>query len=667
MVWPHRLGPVRAPGSMTETIPTERVEAPPDNAPAPLPAWTSWRAPWWVSTAGFAAVTALCVWLGYFTMFNSYGGWDDEGDLLISLQAFARHGGLYTHTYSAFGPFYYEAFTTVFRWLPVTVDNGRVVTIVVVLLASFGFGLAVKMFTGNLIAGLATQVGSFISMILSFVDESGHPTSLVWLLFAVALIALALVARGKRSVGFVVLGATMAALVLTEVNVGALAVIAVLFAGLALAPLRGRLRLARPAAAVLFVVTPFLLLKVGGHAAQSWAVKYSVAVALAAAGVVVLTLDRRLQGLVKGRDISRFLLGGGVLTVVSVVIAIISGTRPLDIVRGMFIDTAHYSNIFTIPLVLANWVPVWGAVCLVGAVLYRLYRDRSSAPGVVDAALHVVAGLAMLYIAVTQAQLAPPIPVSFTVALPLLFFAAVPPVGASQSERVARVVLVSLAVLEGLIAYPVAGAQIEWSSLLIIPAGMLCLNDGLRQLRRPLARARLGYRVVAGVVTSALLLSGLGWLASVFVGNLSDETTGYYANVKTTLPGSDKVRLPAPQAAGLESLTHAIRSQCSSLVTLPALNSLYLWTGESLPPDWFNTWFYTSDGPQQEQIVQNVERQGSAGFCVVYSPEWWTFWLQGHRPPELPLLRFVQSFLKTNSPPQVYTGYELFVSRHATS
>jgi hypothetical protein len=156
-------------------------------------------------------------------------------------------------------------------------------------------------------------------------------------------------------------------------------------------------------------------------------------------------------------------------------------------------------------------------------------------------------------------------------------------------------------------------------------------------------------------------------LASVFVGNLSDETTGYYANVKTTLPGSDKVRLPAPQAAGLESLTHAIRSQCSSLVTLPALNSLYLWTGESLPPDWFNTWFYTSDGPQQEQIVQNVERQGSAGFCVVYSPEWWTFWLQGHRPPELPLLRFVQSFLKTNSPPQVYTGYELFVSRHATS
>ena len=85
-------------------------------------------------------MAALCAWLGFYTTFNSYGEWDDEGYLLFSLKAFAHHGGLYTHIYSVFGPFYYEAFSTVFAWLPVTLDNGRVATLVVALLASLGFG-----------------------------------------------------------------------------------------------------------------------------------------------------------------------------------------------------------------------------------------------------------------------------------------------------------------------------------------------------------------------------------------------------------------------------------------------------------------------------------------------------------------------------------------------
>ncbi len=184
----------------------------------------------------FALATALCGWLGFYSTFNSFAGWDDEGYLLITVKNFAHHGGLYTHMYSVFGPFYYEALSTVFSWLPVTPDNGRAATAVVELLVSLGFGIAVKMFTRNLLAGVATQIGSFVLLTLSLVDESMHPTMVVWLLFAVALIALALVARGKRSVGCATLGAAVAAMVLTEVNVGLLAGIAIVFTGLTLAP-----------------------------------------------------------------------------------------------------------------------------------------------------------------------------------------------------------------------------------------------------------------------------------------------------------------------------------------------------------------------------------------------------------------------------------------------
>ena len=196
-----------------------------------------------MSVGSFAVVTALCAWFGYYPTFDSWGWWDDEGYVLSTVKAFAHHGGLYTHVYSVFGPFYYEAFSAVFSWLPVTLDNGRVVTLVVSLLASLGFGVAIKMFTGNVVAGLATQAGTFALLILSFVDESMHPMILVSLLFSVALVALALVARGQRSVGCVVLGAAVAAMVLTVVNVGAFAVIALLFTGLSLAPPVRRMRL----------------------------------------------------------------------------------------------------------------------------------------------------------------------------------------------------------------------------------------------------------------------------------------------------------------------------------------------------------------------------------------------------------------------------------------
>ena len=149
-----------------------------------------------------------------------------------------------------------------------------------------------------------------------------------------------------------------------------------------------------------------------------------VFVAIAAAGVVVVTLDRGNQGLVHRRDAYRFLLGGAVTGAVVVIIAVLTGSHPADLVRGVFIDPTKYSNGFTIPLALRLRVEVWGVVCLAGAVLYRRYRNRNSPLGVVDSCVHVVVGLLILYFALQQAQVA--FSVSFAWALPLLFFAAVP-------------------------------------------------------------------------------------------------------------------------------------------------------------------------------------------------------------------------------------------------
>ncbi len=605
----------------------------------------------------------MCAWFGYYTTFNSFAGWDDEGTLLLAVKDFAHHGGLYSHVYSSFGPFYFEAFSTIFSWLPVTPDNGRIATLVVTLLASLGLGIAVTMFTRSLVAGVATQVGSFVLLILSYVDESMHPMMLVWLLFSIALLALALFARGHRSVGSIILGATLAALVLTVVNVGAFAAVALLFTGLTAVRLRRDARFLRVAAATVFIFTPFLLIVVsGGLVSQSWIFKYCLVVVFAASGVVVVTRQRTIEGLLHGRDVVRFLLGGLIAGVVVVVIAIASGTRPVDLVKGLFVDPARFSNGFTIPLGIPAWVVAWGAVCLGGAVLYQRYGRRLVRPGL-DPWLHVAAGLVILYCALQEDQLA--VPNSFAVGLPLLFFAAVAPVGTAESERVARIALVALAALEGLLAYPVAGAQVRWSSLLMVPVGMICLNDGVRALHPLQAiNRRTGWHVATGLLASALILAAIGWFTSVFVGNERVEAKTYNTSPTLELSGTHLIHLPAFESQPIESLVQAIRTQCSLFVTLPAMDSLYFWSGEEAPGDWTNTWFYTSNTAQQQELIKQITGKDQSRFCLVDNQTWVSFWYQGRPIPQLPLARLVERFRRDNSPPMIFGSYRLFVAHN---
>jgi hypothetical protein len=255
----------------------------------------------------------------------------------------------------------------------------------------------------------------------------------------------------------------------------------------------------------------------------------------------------------------------------------------------------------------------------------------------------------------------------FTVALPLLFLAALPPVGATESEFLARVAAVALALLEGFLAFPVAGSQRFWASLLIVPAGMLCLHDGARQLSPALAVTRRRWcRVGSILFATVLVLGGVAWSASVFVGNLSAEASTYNANTPTTLPGSHMIRLPAAQALTLESLSKAIHAQCSTFVTLPGMNSFYFWTEET-PPTWFNTnsWFFLVNDAQQEKIVQRIEEKDRSRFCVVDNPDELFRWEVGAASPvpPLPLVRLVDVFEQENSPPKLFGGYQLFVSR----
>jgi hypothetical protein len=97
------------------------------------------------------------------------------------------------------------------------------------------------------------------------------------------------------------------------------------------------------------------------------------------------------------------------------------------------------------------------------------------------------------------------------------------------------------------------------------------------------------------------------------------------------------------------------------------MNSLYFWSEEGPPTDWFNVWFYTGDRRLQQRIVDAVNGQPRSRFCVVDNAEGLSTW-KGLVVPQLPLVRFEESLRREHGPFEVIggpDGFQLFVSHGA--
>jgi hypothetical protein len=327
------------------------------------------------------------------------------------------------------------------------------------------------------------------------------------------------------------------------------------------------------------------------------------------------------------------------------------------------IRPANQSDVFRLPLYLPPRVEIWAAACFAGSCWYRWYRRRNPAGVAMNASVRIFVGLFILYCALAQGEIRSSLvaSTSFTYALPLLFVVAIPKGGATEGEQLARVALAAIAVLEGLLAYPVAGAQVRWASLLIVPAGVLCLHDGLRELR-PFAERRR--RWSAARLGSIAVVVGICWLAWVFLVDLSGGMRAYSGNSASKLPGSGLMHINDWQSEQLESLSRAIRENCSTFLTLPGMNSLYFWA-EKEPPTSFNTnsWFYLSDTSEQAHVVRRVERLDPSRLCVVDSPRALFVWTRNRPLPNRPLVRFIQKFEREATSIRHFGYYRLFMTR----
>jgi hypothetical protein len=223
-----------------------------------------------------------------------------------------------------------------------------------------------------------------------------------------------------------------------------------------------------------------------------------------------------------------------------------------------------------------------------------------------------------------------------------------------------------IAVLQVLHAFPVSGSQVVFGNFLLVLVGGLCIADGVIE-----ARAFLGSLATpASVRKMAKPVAGLLIAAMTFVVAYSSNEQRRTAqatfdkSVSLDLPGAHLSRVPPTQRAAFHTLIRELRrNDCTSFLTLPGINGLYLLT-ETTPPVYLNSsnWTTVFDNDQQQRALDRV--RDIHGLCVVRNQASvfvWRTYSRVKRPGVLET--FIQQKFKVVSHTGGAGGFDLMVRK----
>ncbi len=589
----------------------------------------------------------------YFAIFTTYQPYDDEGTLLTTLRAFVEGDALYSEIFTPYGPFYYEVFGGLFAltgW-SVTTDASRLIVVFVWVATSALYGIAAQRLTGRLTLGAAAMMAAF-GTLLPLVNEPMHPHGLASLLIA-AFVAVLVIAgeRRPRAAGLAG-GALLIALVLTKINLGAFAIAAtVLATALSVETFKRRGWILWPVIVAFLAVPAAVMVRDLG---ESWVRDLILLQVLAGAAIVVTAWAPPRLGRDPDRRLVRWLLaalaGGAAMAVVVLGILIGLGLSPGDVYEGIVTDALEIRDTivgpYLLPAAAINWA-IFGLALALVAVLLRL--RQAPRPSSWEGVLRILAGLTIWLTIIGT----PPFRFAFgtsflAVPLILAWVAALPPANAETSPfaRFLRILLPALAVAQVTQIYPVPGTQQAIAAVIFVPVGALCLADGLALLRLRAAASGPAAleRLAIVVLVFSVALAGKMALDQVIRPGLNYMKT-YRALPALALPGAEYMRLPPSTAEPSEQLVALLREhECSTLVSYPGLNSLYLWAELPVPkPGLPGPWVRLLDDDRQREAVDSL--RASPRPCAIRNETLaLQTWARGDE--DTPLLRYIDSDFK---------------------
>jgi hypothetical protein len=573
--------------------------------------------------------------LSYWRAFGNIAPYDDEGNLILSLRQFHAGGILYDKVVSIYGPVFYiyESIPRLFNGGLMSHDSVRVVTAILRVATGLVIFLLVYRGTRSLLWALLVQFAGFRG--LGFMGgETAHPQEIcILLLLAVPLVA----SMCRPVVATAWFGALAALLTLSKINAGIFATAAIALVVTMALP-RGLLQRLLSAATVLGALAlPFALMK--DHLNQTSTFCYALLVFLSLVAALVGLRTNRLEQ-IRWRDVGVGLLAGAALAVTVMSFVMVRGTSISGMIQSLIIlPGTRFVQGLSQPLPVEPLAVVWAVVNVVLAWL--AFRGRLSATFL--AVLKLLLGVAVFVCVETEhpAQ-------CIALGCPMLWLVTVGARREFVESTLFRPMLALLAVIQTLYAYPVAGRQTAFVSVLMLVTAALCVWDALPLLEAMLP-ARLSHLVPAAAVASVLILN----LGSVYFGSRQ-----FYSREPLGLPGARHLRLEPELTATLRRL-YAESQACSMLATLPGLPSFNLFSGKPMPPGLSaGPWMLGMDDAAQTTVVQEMRAQPSP--CAIYCPGAAGIWLRGVEPPSGPLVRYIRNDLQVRF---AADGYQFLVKR----
>ena len=566
----------------------------------------------------FTAPGLVFIGLGLFLavaffpqLFNHVVTYDDEGYFLVTVRQFLHHGSLYVHTLgTSYGPFYWSFIGLIYRLTDQnpTLVSGRLVVLVFTTLSSGIFAAAVWRVTRNLLFSTLCQVTTFCSLILVAGNEPISPGSTIVLLLSILVYALASFAVEQRNSLLVIAGVATGALTMTKINIGIFAV-----AGLAVALVVGNSVYPRWFRSIIgagAVLLPFVLMfqRISESGIATFAFLVGVTMLGTCAVMSVDAISLAPRGLMAA------ISGFGAVVFVSLLWPLLSGTSPGALFTAVFVRPLQQVNVLSIlPVVGIQWFAILiTALAVIAVSARRIGIDQLLPPK--SPIRYLALSAAALFVLVlgidtfrnygygTFGAWLPAI-----VLLPALaLIADVPP-----KIRLALRLIVPIAILQVLHAYPVAGSQIEWATVVMFVPCAIALAAGMDGLRmwREASRSLRGFAV--GSLCVVVALTAALWPLAVWV--------NYYDLSPLHLPGAQLVRVAPQSAYELQQLTYVVKKNCDTFYSVPGLDSLYIYSGLPTPTGQLANWPGALTDSQEQEVASELSHLEATGerVCIV--------------------------------------------------
>jgi hypothetical protein len=599
----------------------------------------------------FGSVLLLSALAGYWFLFSQFHFYDDTGFDTYSIRLFAQGHTLYNGVFSPYGPFVYELWGGLFAVLgrlghPLSSNGAFLLTWVLWISTSLLIGVTAKRLTGLLSLGIVAQVLSFSVLNVS-ANEPITPDLLVTSLQALLIAIAAFGLRRWPELSLASIGALVGMLLLSKINSGVFAVVAVTYAATVTLPRLRRVAVLRWGSRAAVILTGPLLMSRD----LSWSGRYAL-LAAAAGLALVLVSWRPDAGAFSAlrEDESGWwtvnLLRGLLISVLAILgVIFLLGTSPRALFETLIVDGSRQRLEDPMPAVLSGAFLWWALAAVLAAAL--LLTGRAAHRSLLLGAMgRVLAGLAIWCSLVDTRPFGIAPNAVFALALPLAWVAAVPSGrdDASTAARFLRLLVPTLAIMSALFAYPVAGSQVWYAATLFVLCGAVCVADGLHDLRtwaegRGSAEVAVAARDIAAAFTVALALI---WTFEFVVQPLSAYRNTYRANQALPFPGASRVRLEAQDTAVFTGLIADARAHCRTLISLPGLPSLNLWSGLPEPNGLsvIGVWWKALLPAQLNTALSATKT--APGLCEVRNQHWVESWNYNRPLPQIPLVRFLE-------------------------